>query len=179
MSQYIINIITNFFITYFWSWHYIYIFHWHWSTFEYIITYSLSLAPQSGAHRITPHRDFHPTNPYNPTHPSTYSSRAVKPWKDPWCDIFLKRKWYEDLKNNVPKCLTSKYTNMYKYTNTVWVKFADRPIMCYIFENVMVRGPQKQCSQVSDIQIQKYKYANTQIQLRWKLQIDLTCAIFF
>ena len=53
--------------------------------------------------------------------------------------IFLKRKWYEDLKNNVPMSLTRKYkiqihkytnTNTqihkYKYTNTVWVKFAER-----------------------------------------------------
>ena len=53
----------------------------------------------------------------------------------------------------------------YKYTNTAWVKFADRPNMCYIFEMVIVRGPQKQCSQVSDVQIHKYKYTNTQIQL--------------
>ena len=30
--------------------------------------------------------------------------------------------------------------------------------MCYIFEKEMVRGPQKQCSQVSDIQIHKYEY---------------------
>ena len=37
---------------------------------------------------------------------------------------------------------------IHKYTNTVWVKFADRPNMCYIFEKVMVRGPQKQCSRV-------------------------------
>ena len=45
------------------------------------------------------------------------------PWKDPWCDIFLKSRWYEDLKNNFPKCLTSKYTHtntqIHKYTNTV------------------------------------------------------------
>ena len=33
---------------------------------------------------------------------------------------------------------------------------ADRPNMCYIFENVMVQGPQNQCSQVSDVQIHKY-----------------------
>ena len=52
---------------------------------------------------------------------------------------------------------------LHKYTNTVWVKFADRPNMCYIFENVMVRGPQKQCSEVSDVQIHKYKNTNTQI----------------
>ena len=38
---------------------------------------------------------------------------------------------------------------------------ADRPNMCYIFENVMVQGPQNQCSQVSDVQIHKYKYTNT------------------
>ena len=30
---------------------------------------------------------------------------------------------------------------IYKYTNTVQVKFADRPYMCYIFEKVMPRGP--------------------------------------
>ena len=61
------------------------------------------------------------------------------------CHIFLKRKWYEDLKSNVPKCLTSKYTNI------VWVNFADKPNMCYIFEKSMVRGPQKQYSRVSDV----------------------------
>ena len=68
--------------------------------------------------------------------------KQQKKTKDPWCDIFLKRKLYKDLKNNVPKCLTPKYTN------TLWVKFEDRPNMCYIFEKVMVRGLQKQCSQV-------------------------------
>ena len=36
--------------------------------------------------------------------------------------------------------------------------------MWYIFQNAMIRGPQKQCSQVSDIQINKYRYTNTQIQ---------------
>jgi len=53
---------------------------------------------------------------------------------------------------------------IHKYTNTVWVKLGDRPIMCYIFEKDIVWGPQKQCSQVSDIKIYKYKYTNTQIQ---------------
>ena len=33
--------------------------------------------------------------------------------------------------------------------------------MLYFFENVMLRGPQKQCSRVSDVQIYKYKYTNT------------------
>ena len=63
------------------------------------------------------------------------------------------------------------------------VKVADRPSMCYIFEKAMVQGPQKQCSQVSDVQTHKDKYTNTQIQntqiqLRSKLQIGLACAIF-
>ena len=83
------------------------------------------------------------------------------------CDKFLKTRWYEDLKNNVPDCLTPKYTNantqIHKYTNTVWVKFEDRPNMWHIFEKVMIRGPQKQCSQVSDTQIHKCKYTNTHI----------------
>ena len=67
---------------------------------------------------------------------------------------------------------------IHKYTNTASVKVADRPNMCYIFEKVMVRGPQKQCSRVSDMQIHKYNYTNTQIQFGSNLQIDLTCAIF-
>ncbi len=58
---------------------------------------------------------------------------------------------------------TVRYTNtqiqLHKYTNTVWVKFADRPNMCYIFEKVMVQRPQKQYSPVSDMQI--HKYTNT------------------
>ena len=49
---------------------------------------------------------------------------------------------------------------------------ADRPNMCYIFENVMVQGPQKQCSQVSDVQIHKYKYTNTQIHKYTNTQIQ-------
>ncbi len=67
---------------------------------------------------------------------------------------------------------------MHKYTNTASVKVADRPNMCYIFEKVMVRGPQKQCSRVSDMQIHKYNYTNTQIQFGSNLHIGLTCAIF-
>ena len=43
-----------------------------------------------------------------------------------------------------------------KYSNTVWAKIADRPNMCYIFEKVMVRGPQKQCSRLPDVQLHKY-----------------------
>ena len=72
-----------------------------------------------------------------------------------------------------------KYTNtqIHKYANTALVKVTDIHDMCYIFEKVMVRGPQKQCSRVSDLQI--HKYTKTQIQHWSKLQIDMTCAIFF
>ena len=102
------------------------------------------------------------------------------------CTVGLSVAWHEmgSVKFNVYSCVTCKYTNtitqiqIHKYTNTASIKVADRPNMCYIFEKVMVRGPQKQCSQVSDVQIHKYKYTNTQIQLRTKLQIDLPCAIF-
>ena len=79
--------------------------------------------------------------------------------------IFSERWWYKDLKNNVPGCLTCKYTNtntqIHKYANTALVKVADRHDMCYIFEKVMARGTQKQCSWVSDLQINKHKYVNT------------------
>ena len=58
-----------------------------------------------------------------------------------------------------------KYTNtntqIYKYANTALVKVADTHDMCYIFERVILRGPQKQSSWVSDLQIHKYKYTNT------------------
>ena len=63
------------------------------------------------------------------------------------CVIFLKRYWYKDFKDKVPSCLTCKYkyttTQIHKYTNPVWVKVAVMPSMCYIFEKVMVQGPQK------------------------------------
>ena len=56
--------------------------------------------------------------------------------------------------------LANTQIQIHKYTNTAMVKIADRHDMCYIFEKVMVRGPQKQCSRVSDLQI--HKYTNTQ-----------------
>merc|ERR1711963_656556 len=69
------------------------------------------------------------------------------------------------LRNNVPGCLTCKYTNtntqIHKYANTALVKVANRHYICYIFEKVMVRGLQKQYSWLSDFQIHKYKYAYT------------------
>ena len=52
------------------------------------------------------------------------------------CAIFLKRILFEDLKNNVPRCLTSKYTNtntqIHKYTNTVWAKIINNNIIIII-----------------------------------------------
>ena len=58
--------------------------------------------------------------------------------------------------------MTCKYTNtntqIHKYTDTASVKVTDRPNMCYIFEKVMVRGPQKQYSPVSDMQIHNYSW---------------------
>ena len=64
--------------------------------------------------------------------------------------------------------LANTQIQIHKYTNTAMVKIADRHDMCYIFEKVMVRGPQKQCSRVSDLQIHKYKYTNTQIHKHTK-----------
>ena len=55
-------------------------------------------------------------------------------------------------KDNVPKCLTCKYTNtqiqIHKYSNIASAKVAYMPKVCYIFEKVMVRGPQKNVSSV-------------------------------
>ena len=44
-----------------------------------------------------------------------------------------------DLRNNVPWCLTCKYTNtntqVPKFINTALIKVSDRHDMCYIFES--------------------------------------------
>jgi len=69
-------------------------------------------------------------------------------------------------------------TQKHKYTNTALVKVTDMPNICYIFRKEMVRGHQKQCSQLSDMQIQIHKNTNTQIQIRSKFQIGLTWLIF-
>ena len=55
----------------------------------------------------------------------------------------------------LPLMKFNKFVNKIFETN-VWVKFEDRPSMCYIFEKVMVRGPQRQCSQLSDVQLHIY-----------------------
>ena len=54
-------------------------------------------------------------------------------------------------------------TQKHKYTNTALVKVTDMPNICYIFRKEMVRGHQKQCSQLSDMQIQIHKNTNTHI----------------
>ena len=75
---------------------------------------------------------------------------------------------------------TNTQIHKYKYKNTVWVKFADTPNMCYIFGKIMVKASKNQCSRVSDLHIQKYKYTNTntKIQFGSKLHISPTYAIF-
>ena len=94
---------------------------------------------------------------------NTQIQHMMKYQKDPICGIFLKRGLFRGIKNYIPICRTRKYTNtntkIHKNTNTAY-------------------GYQKWYSHVSNMQIHKYKYTNTQIQLRAKLQIDMACAIF-
>ena len=58
-------------------------------------------------------------------------------------------------------------------------KTLKRPMIWYIFERQMVRGPQKQCSRVSDIQIHKYtntvwvKFEDRPIYF-WKVNVTRT-----
>merc|ERR1711888_79634 len=74
------------------------------------------------------------------------------------------------------------YTNtqiqIHKCTNTAYDEVPERPNMWYIFEKRIVQGYQKSYSHVSNAQIQKYKYTNTQIQHMRKCQKDPTCGIF-
>ena len=84
-------------------------------------------------------------------------------WKEPWCDTFLKSRWYEDLKNNVPKCLTyNTQIQIHKYTNTVWVKFEDRPNIVPKCLTSKYTNTNTQIYKFTNIQI--HKYTNTQIQ---------------
>ena len=75
--------------------------------------------------------------------------------------------------------LANTRIQIHKYTNTALDKIADRHDMCYIFEKVMIPGPQKQCSRVSELQIHKYTNTQTQIHKYSKLHMDMTFAIFF
>ena len=87
--------------------------------------------------------------------------------KDPACAIFLKIGLFKDIKDYITTCRTHKYKNtnsqIQKYTNTAYEEVPERPNMWYIFEKRIVQGYQKSYSHVSNAQIQKYKYTNTQI----------------
>ena len=76
-------------------------------------------------------------------------------------------------------CQTRKYKiHIHKYTNTAYDEVPERPNMWHIFEKRIVQGHQKWYSHVSNTQIQKYKYTNTQIQHMIKCQKDPACGIF-
>ena len=98
---------------------------------------------------------------------NTQIRHMAKCQKDPTCGIFLKRGLFKGIKNDIPMCQTQKYTNtntqIHKYTNTAYDEVPERPNMWYIFEKRIVQGYQKSYSHVSNAQIQKYKYTNTQI----------------
>ena len=67
---------------------------------------------------------------------------------------------------------------IHKYTNRAYHKVPERPNMWYIFEKRIVQGYQKLYSYLSNAQIHKYKYTNTQVQHMMKYQKDPICGIF-
>ena len=73
---------------------------------------------------------------------------------------------------------TNTKIQIHKYTNTAYDKVPDRPNMWYIFEKRIVQRYQKWYSHVSNAQIQKSNYTNTQIRHMAKCQKDPTCGIF-
>ena len=106
----------------------------------------------------------------NTEYTNTQIQHMTKCQKDPTCGIFLKRGLFKDIKNDIPVCQTCKYknTNLYLYkihehTNTAYDKVPERPNMWYIFEKRIFQGYQKLYSYLSNAQIHKYKYRNTQI----------------
>ena len=98
--------------------------------------------------------------------------------------IFEKRivQGYQKLYFHVSNTQIQKYkyanTQIHKYTNTAYDEVPERPNMWYIFEKRIVQGYQKWYSHVSNAQIHKYKYTNTQIQHMMKYQKDPICGIF-
>ena len=79
----------------------------------------------------------------------------------------------------MPNAQIQKYKyKIHKYTNTAYDKVPERPNMWYIFEKRIVQRYQKLYANVSNAQIQKYKYTNTQIQQMTKCQKDPLCSIF-
>ena len=77
------------------------------------------------------------------------------------------------------KVMQIQNTNMqiHKYTNTAYDEVPERPNVWYIFEKSIVQRYEKWYSCVSNAQIQKYKYTNTQIQHMTKCQKDPACGI--
>ena len=59
--------------------------------------------------------------------------------------------------------IQNTHTQIYKYTNTAYVKVPERPNMWHIFEKGIVQRYRIWYFHVSNMQIQKYKYTNTQI----------------
>ena len=110
------------------------------------------------------------TAPYKPHHWKLYvRQQETKKPKDPWCDIFLKRKSYKD-RNNVPsekqeprkprkpRNLENKENQEKQKQKTKKIK---RPMMWYIFEKEIVQGPQKQCSQVKNKNLENLENLET------------------
>ena len=83
--------------------------------------------------------------------------------KDPTCGIFLKRGLCKDTKNHISVCQTIQNTNT-KYTNTAYNEVPETPNIWHIFEKRIIQGYHKWYSHMSNRQIQKCKYTNTQIQ---------------
>ena len=72
----------------------------------------------------------------------------------------------------------NKKIQIHKYTNTANDEVPERPNMWYIFEKGIAQGFQKLYFHVSNAQIQKYKYTNTQKRHLTKCLKDPTCSIF-
>ena len=83
--------------------------------------------------------------------------------KHPTCAIFLKRGLFKDIKNYIFMCQTCKHQNT-KYTDTAYNKVPERPSMWYIYEKRIDQEYYNLYSHVSNAQIQKYKFTNTQIK---------------
>ena len=90
--------------------------------------------------------------------------------KHPTCAIFLKRGLFKDIKNFIFMCQTCKHQNTKykirntKYTNTTYKEVPERPSMWYIYEKRIDQEYYNLYSHVSNAQIQKYKFTNTQIK---------------
>ena len=68
---------------------------------------------------------------YAPPPSCEFSPDIIGCTMDHACAIFFRSLWCKDLKNNVPRCLTCKYTN--KHT-----QIQLRPNICYVFGEPLV-----------------------------------------